>query len=324
MKSAIGFAAAVSAVVLATAGCAAGATTNPSTMPTATASSVRTLSASPSQGSPRLIVLADGVNGGNGIWSLDTNGKWVALAATPGATAVGETAGGIAIATGHDIDERPISDLAHAGTIRSLKWSAAAPVAPVVAIDGSPSGELAIATADEHSLAYGIAAADGTVTALAPAPTQSFTPLVAWLDETSLLVLTMDKLQVSRLAVVKLGDATLEPFASVVGATTFAVSANHQAAAVATENSVYAGPIGTFLSGSQPDQVAAISGSQVVWAIAMNAAGTQVFILSGTEAADGTVGSFHEIGYTKQGSAWAKTFDVAAPFSKAIGQVSLT
>lgn len=323
MKPAIGFVAAVSAVVLAT-GCAAGATTKPSTTPAETASSVRTISASPAQASPRLVVLADGVDGGNGLWSLDANGKWLALAATPGATALGEAAGGIAIATGHDIDMRPFSDLTHAGTITSLKWSAAAPAAPVVAIDGSPSGKLAIATADEHTLAYGVAGADGTVTTMAPAPTQSFTPLVAWLDETSLLVLTMDKLQTSRLAVAKLGDPELMPSASVIGATTFAVSADGQVVAVSTENAVYAAPIGTFLGGSQPEQVAALSASQVVWAISLDATGTQLFILSGTEAADGTVGSFHEIGYSKTGSTWAKTFDVAAPFGKAIGQASLT
>jgi hypothetical protein len=61
----------------------------------------------------------------------------------------------------------------------------------------------------------------------------------------------------------------------------------------------------------------------VVWALALDAGGSRVFMLSGTVAADGTVGSIHELGYARQGSAWVKVLDVPVPFGRAVGQVCL-
>ena len=325
MRTPVGSLAAVAVVALVTAGCAAGATTKPSASPAAAPSVAPSLTGSPTTAvSPQLLVLADGIQGGKGLWSLDAAGKWTVVTSTPTATALGRTADGIAIASTHQVDVRPASALSKPGQITTLKWSAATPGAPVVSVDGSPAGKLAIATADEHTLGYGLAAADGSVTTMSPAPTQSFTPIVAWLDESRLLVLTMDNRQESRLALVTLGSKTVETSSSILGATVFAVSSDQRSVAVATENAVYAGPVATFLNGSRPEQVVTLTGAQVVWAISTNAAGTEVFMLAGTAAADGTLTSFHELGYSKQGAVWTKVMDSPAPFATAVSQVCLS
>jgi len=266
-------------------------------------------------------VLADGVEGGTGLWSLGAGGQWAALGATPNATALGRTSDGIAVASGHDVDMRPASDLTHAGRHATLKWSAAAPAAPVVSLSGSPAGKIALATADERSINYWLAAADGTVTAMASAPTQSFTPLVAWLDESRVLVPSTDNQQVSRLAAVNVATHDVSTINAVLGVTVFGASYKGQSVAVATEKGVYAGPVAALLGGTPPQQVATLADTQVVWALSTDTAGTQVYVLAGTEAADGTVSALHELVYAKQGSIWAKLLDSPAPFTKAIAQV---
>jgi WD40 repeat protein len=332
MRSRIELAAAF-VVVLAIAGCASSATASPSASPAVAASPVKTMEAAIPTAAPtstptarlaaRLIVLADGVEGGTGLWSLDSGGRWMALGATPGATALGRTPNGIVVASGHELDRRPASDLGHAGTVTSLKWSGAAPAAPVVAIDSSPAGKLAMATSDEHTLNYWLAASDGTVTAMTSAPTQSFSPLVAWLAESRVLALSTDNQQISRLVDVNLSTHSIETSNAVLGATTFDVSRDGKSVAVATEKTVYAESVAAVLSGAQPQQIAALADSQIVWALSMDAAGTQVYVLAATEAADGTINSFHEFGYARQGSSWTKVLDSPAPFAKVVAQVCL-
>ena len=74
-----------------------------------------------------------------------------------------------------------------------------------------------MATTGGESQSYWLVAADGKVAPLQPAPSQSFTPLVAWLDDARLLVLTTDNLQASRLAVVDVGARTIEPATDLAG-----------------------------------------------------------------------------------------------------------
>ena len=281
-------------------------------------------SISGSVGIARLIVLANGVDGGVGLWTLDAASKWVALAATPGATALGRTAGGIAIATGHEVDLRSGSNLPHAGTVRTLKWSGTAPAAPIAGLDGSPAGKLAFVTAGDAGVGYALAAADGTVTALSPAPTQSFTPQVAWLDEARLLVPATDNMQISRLAVVDTAAHVLTPSATMLGLRVFGLSANRQTLAASTEDAVYAGPVARFLGGTMPERAVTLADFQVIWALTLDATGTHMYLLSGTEAPDGTLGSFRELGYARQGSVWTKVLDAPAPFTRAIAQVCLS
>jgi hypothetical protein len=164
-------------------------------------------------------------------------------------------------------------------------------------------------------------AADGGVEPLQPAPTQSFTPLVAWLDDSRLLVLTTDKEQVSRLAVVDVAARTIEPSTVLAGVRVFAVSQDKRYLSVATETRVYAGPVEAFLGTGQPATVATVDPSAVVWGLALDDAGTRLAILSGTVAADGLVTSVRETGYARGPAAWAKAFDSPAPFGKAMDQV---
>jgi hypothetical protein len=340
-RSRIGLGALAGLVALLSVGCTpTGATTPPSSTQdnvtttssgtaapasSATASASATAAASGSAGgAAHLVVLADGVNSGVGLWTLDEASKWVALGATPGATALGRTADGVVIATGHDVDLRPGSNLSDAGTVRSLKWSGTEPTAPIVTLDASPAGKLAFATADEVSLDYALAASDGTVTALAPAPTQSFTPQVAWLDEARLLVLATDNMQVSRLAVVDTAGHTITSAQAMSGVRVFGLSADRQTVAAATEHAIYVGAVATLMGQAPPSAAVTLDELQVVWALTLDSAGSRMFMLSGTLGEDGTVGSIHELGYARQASAWIKVVDSAVPFTRGIGQVWLS
>jgi hypothetical protein len=178
-----------------------------------------------------------------------------------------------------------------------------------------------MATADGESQGYWLVAADGSVEPLQPAPTQSFTPLVAWLDDSRLLVLTTDKEQVSRLAVVDVAARTIEPSPVLAGIRVFGVSQDRRYLSVATATSVYAGPVEAFLVTGQPAVVATVDPSAVVWGLALDDIGTRLAMLSGTVAADGLVTSIREIGYDRGPAAWAKAFDSPAPFGKATDQV---
>jgi hypothetical protein len=202
-----------------------------------------------------------------------------------------------------------------------MKWQAPAPTAPIVALAQSPNGKVALSTSDGESHGYWLVVADGGVEPLEPTPSQSFTALVAWLDDSRLLVLTTDKEQVSRLAVGDVTARTIEPSPVLAGIRVFAVSHDRRYLSVATETTVYVGPVEAFLGTGQPATVATVDASAVVWGLALDDAGARLAMLSGTVAADGTVTSVREVGYDRGPAAWTKAFDSAAPFGKAMGQV---
>ena len=317
-------------VALLCAGCMAGQTATPpaSTSTGAPTSAPTTASptpggSDPAEAGPRLIVLADGVDAGLGLWAIDMQGHWTTLGSTPGATALGRTTGGVAVATAHQIDVRPASDLTQPGAKIELRWIGAEPTAPVTALDGSPAGELAFVTSDANSLGYGVADDAGSVAELVPAPTQSFTPLVSWLDSTRLLVLSTDNQQQSRLATVDSTAHTLEPAMAFVGVTAFGLSSDRKTIAAAMGNGVYAGPLAAYMGHAAPQQVMALGDLQIVWAVAADTDGSSVFMLSGTVEPDGKVTSIRELGFSKHGSTWTKVLDSPAPFSRAIAQVYL-
>jgi hypothetical protein len=66
-----------------------------------------------------------------------------------------------------------------------------------------------------------------------------------------------------------------------------------------------------------------VKDTDVVWGLALDATGTQLFMLSGTVGADGTIGSVHEFGYLRQGIGWTKSIDLTTPFTSAVDQVCL-
>jgi hypothetical protein len=315
--SGFGFAAAAAAVVVSIAGCSTGSP------PTATTAGATLSQPTPVSAGGRLIVLAAGPNGGRGLWSLSPDYHWTALADTPTATAIGRTADGLAVVTSAGVEVRKASDLSKPATVMTLKWVGKKPAAPIVGVDYSAAGKAALVMADDTTLSYAVAGLDGTVAALTPAPTQSFSPLVAWLDEGRLLVLSTDNQQVSMLAVIDVAAHTMDQSGGLSGVRVFALSQDRRSIAAATETAVYAGPFLTIAGSSVPAPIVTLAEGQVVWALALDTSGSRLFLLSGSIAADGSVGGVHELGYTRQGSSWQKVLDSAVPFGRALGQVYL-
>jgi hypothetical protein len=295
----------------------AAASATPSVAP-----SVATATAQPSAqpASWRLVVLGNGIDGVMGLWTLDSSAAWKRLGATPGATGLGTSQGGVMVAADRRIETRPWSALSRVGLATTLKWPAGSAAAPVVGLATSPAGKVAVAAANDQGQAYGVVGSGGTVVAVTPAPADSFTPLVAWLDEARLLVLSTDAQQVSRLAVINTVTHSIQPSQTVPGAHLFAVSGNRQLVVASTEKAIYAEPANSLLGGTTPQSVVTLQASQVVWALALDTDGSRVFMLSGTEAADGTVGAIHELGYVRKGASWVRFFDTPAPFNQAIAQ----
>jgi hypothetical protein len=304
-------------------GCAAAASTPSASIRGAATTATASGGSGAQETGANLVVLAEGADGGLGLWALDAESRWIALGATPGATALCATSEGVAVAFGHTLDLRAKSDLAHVGTVMTLKWPGVAPAAPIVGLGSSPGKRLAIVTSDEQSLEYALAGADGAVTALSPQPTQTFKPLVDWLDEARLLVLSTDNQQVSRIAVLDTVAHTLMPSAAVLGVTLFAISSDRQVVTLAAEDAIYALPASTLLGQASPQAVGHVAEFDVVWTLALNADGSRLFAFSGTVASDGTVSSFHGLGYAKGASGWVRTLDVPAPFKAIVGQVYL-
>jgi hypothetical protein len=272
-------------------------------------------------GTPQLVVLGNGVSGGFGLWSFEAPDRWAALTPLPSATGVARFGNSLAIASRGSVEVRSAGTPTTAGTALPMKWQAPAPTAPIVALAQSPNGKVALSTSDGEFHSYWLVAADGSVEPLEPTPSQSFTALVAWLDDSRLLVLTTDAEQVSRLAVVDVTTRTIEPSPVLAGIRVFAVSHDRRYLSVATETTVYAGPVEAFLGTGQPATVATVDPSTVVWGLALADAGTRLAMLSGTVAADGLVTAVREIGYAKGSESWVKEFDSHAPFGKAIAQV---
>ena len=318
---------AIATIALVGAGCASASTSPAGASPAGTSPAGTSPIAGVSDVAPdstahesSVIVLGDGVESGIGLWRFQAPGKWTAVGATQGATAVGRTADGVVVVTGQRAELRSSADLGRGAATITLKWPATAPDWPVVALDPAPSGKLALAVSDGNAFAYSVASADGNVTMLRPAPTQSFTPLIAWLDDSRLLVLSTDKDQVSRLAVVDIAAGTMTPIKTIGGIDSFAVSGDRMTLVAATERDIFVAPVSDWVAGAQPAKLASVDGTGVIWGLAVDKNGTQLAMLAGTVSADGAVTLLHEVGYTKRGSAWSPSFNSPAPFTTARGQ----
>ena len=327
--------AAIATVALVGAGCASSSTSPAGSSPvpsvgsspagsspagSSSGGSVAGGSLDPSAPSASVIVMADGVQGGIGLWRFQAPDKWTSVGATPGATAVARTTDGLVLVAGKNVELRSSADLTRTAATISLEWPAAASSEPVVAVDRAPGGKLALVTSDGSSADYAVATTSGTVTVLQPSPTQSFTPLIAWLDDTRLLVLSTDKQQVSRLAIIDTAAATMTPINTIGGIVSFAVSADRMTLVAATEGDILVAPVSEWIAGEQPQKIASVDASSVIWGLALDKNGTRLAMLSGTVSADGRVGNIHEIGYAKAGSAWSQSFDAPVPITTAGGQ----
>ena len=319
------------AVGLLASGCATG-TKSPPASAGSVASTAAKSSATPSPSAsataaaapvPQLLILGDGVSGGMGLWGFEARNRWTALASVPEATGIARFGEQVAISSGRSVDLRSAGTPGTPGTALPVKWPRDTPTRTIVGLAESPAGNVAMVTVDGESQGYWLAAPSGTVEVLQPAPSQAFTPLVAWLDDARLLVLTTDVDQVSRLAVIDVAAQTIHPSKSVAGVRYFALSPDRRTLAVVTEAKVYADPVETFLGSNQPSVVAGIDPSTLVWGLAFDDSGRELALFSGTLAADGHVVAVRETGYAKGSASWTMAFDSPAPFSRAIDQVWL-
>ncbi len=268
----------------------------------------------------RLLALADGVQGGTGLWTF-TGGVWTARWAVPDAKALGRDAETLTLATGGSLQSRTVSDPGTSGSAITPKWVEQPPGASIVSVDRSDEGSVAIVLSASGVLSYWIASADGTVRSLSPAPQSPFGPSVAWLDSNRLLAISADSQQIARLAVVDRSSRGATLIESVAGVRVFALSPDRSTLAAATESTVCVAPVGDWLASTRPPMAVALRPSQVVWDLALSADGSRMAMLSGTEDASGAVADIHELVYVHQGAIWAPTLDSPVPFSRAIGQV---
>jgi hypothetical protein len=272
-------------------------------------------------GTPQLLALGRAADGEVGLWKLGASRAWQRIETIPDARAIARNGALVTVAHPTALETRPIGALDKTGTRVALTWTVTTPSAPIVAIDRSIMGSTAVAASDEEGLSYGIASPDGVVIALQGAPAESFTPLVAWLDQDQILVLSTGKDQASRLLAVNVSKRTSVTVQRLTGVRWFALSWDYKTVAAATGSGIYLGAASTWLGGGTPTQIIALGESQVVWQLALNQHGTQLAMLSGTLAADGAVSGIRELGYTKTGTSWSKTYDQPVPFTTCLGQV---
>jgi hypothetical protein len=233
------------------------------------------------------------------------------------ATAIASGPNGVVVASGQSIETLRI-DLSVASSV-SLRWPGSAPGGEAAALGLSPRGRIGLAVNDAGGVSYATAGGDGRVTDVTPAATPPFTPLIGWLDESRMVVLSTDDRQVSRLAVGN-SPAELTPLTALSGCRWFAVSGDGGTIAASTESGVFAGPSSSWVSGQAPAQVALIADGNVAWDLALDRSGTRLAFLTGRVADDGTVTQIHELAFAYRSGTWQQTEDVAVPFVKVRGQ----
>jgi hypothetical protein len=98
------------------------------------------------------------------------------------------------------------------------------------------------------------------------------------------------------------------------------VSADGTTLVAATEGDIFVAPVSEWIAGAQPQKIAGVGASRIIWGLALDKSGTRLAMLSGTVSDGGRVGNIHEVGYAKGGSTWSQSFDAPAPITIAKGQ----
>jgi hypothetical protein len=327
----------VAAVCVATTGCASAAQSdmNASSSPLASATESASGSSTgpsltgeptaPWTGSavPQLIVLAEVASGGVGLWTYNSDGTWSAGSGVPAATAIARNGQLLTLAGQGSLQVREVSKPQTVGASLAMRWESAAPGGRVACVDRSGSGKTVVAVADTDSLTFAVVGADGFAKLLSPSPRSPFGPSVAWLDEDRLVALSVDPQMISRLAVVDTAKHSVAVLNGLPGIRTFGVAPDQRSLAAATESGVYVAPIADWLTGRQPKPAVTLDPGQIVWDLAISGDGSRLAMLSGTEAAEGTVGAVHELIYKLDTGSWNRIANSAVPFTSADGQVWL-
>ena len=259
-------------------------------------------------GPPQLAALADGVEGDVGLWTYRDGGGWTAATKVPGATAIARDGTSLVLAQRTSIELRDVARPRDPGSTISVKWAAPPPQGSVACVDRSDSGKTVVAVADAGGFVFGLVSADGAGGPLTPAPTSPFGPSVAWLGTDRLVALSTDNRQVSRLAVIDTAKRSTTLLQRLGGVRVFGVSPDRSTLAVATETGVYVGSVSDWIAEKDFAPIVVLDPMEVVWDLALSGDGSRVAMLSGTEAADGTVADIHEIAYERQAGAWKRIF----------------
>ena len=316
---------------MAVAGCASSVRSEvPATAPSPTAvpTALPSVTAAPTlstggAGSARLVVLADGVKGDVGLWTYGVDGTWTAGAKVPGATAIARDGRRLTIAFRASLEIRDVARPQDLGSPLGVTWPRQAPDGSVACVDRSDSGKTVLAIANADSLTFALVSEQGAASLLSPSPESPFGPSVAWLDTDRIVAVSADARQVPRLAVLDTRKHSTTVLGGLTGVQLLALSPDRLTLAAATETGVYLGAVSDWLAGRDPVEAVGLDSSQVVWDLALSGDGSQLAMLSGTEAADGTVADIRDIGYRRTADGWAKIFDSPAPFTRASGQVWL-
>ncbi|MGD0861763.1 MAG: hypothetical protein ABSA21_03260 [Candidatus Limnocylindrales bacterium] len=271
---------------------------------------------------PRLLVLADGVENGVGLWTY-VSGAWTAQWPLPGATALARDGQSLTLAVDGSLDSRSVAVPQASVASLGVSWRPTPPSGPIVGLDRSDSGATAVVVSESSSLTFAVVAADGTASLLSPPPDSPFGPSVAWLDSDRLVAISADARQIPRLAVIDTAGHKIALVSGLGGVRVFTLSPDRGTLAAATESAVYVARVGDWLADEQPEAAVTLRSSQVVWDLALSADGSRLAMLSGAEDAAGTVGDIHEIVYVYGDSAWDRAVDSPVPFSLTLGQVWL-
>ncbi|MGD0017622.1 MAG: hypothetical protein ABSD62_00010 [Candidatus Limnocylindrales bacterium] len=295
---------------------------------TAATTTVPSLASSPSEsgtaaGLPQLIVLADGVQGGVGLWTYGNDGSWTAGASLPGATAIARDGRRLTLAAQGSLELRDIARPQDVAPQVGVTWPSQMPKGTISCVDRSDAGKTVVAMTDADGITFALVSADGIGGPLLPVPESPFGPSVAWLDADRVLVVSGDTRQIPRLTVLDTTNRSVTFLRGLTGVRGFAVSPDRLSLAAATESAVYVGSVSDLLADREPAAIATLGPSQVVWDLTLDGDGSRLAMLSGTEAADGTVADTHEVGYERREGSWAKIFDSPVPFTRASGQVWL-
>jgi len=322
---------------VALAGCSPANSVPPRTSSPSAVATPSIIAASPSPGitaspssrgtAPQLLVLGKTGTGGAGLWTLDVAGAWSAGVSDPDATALARDGQRLTIARQDGLEFRTVARPNDRGTSVAIGWGFESTGGAPAGLDTSDAGRAAVAIVDSEGIYFAMTDERGGqvgLTPLLPAPESPFGPSVAWLDADRLAVLDTDAMQVSRLAVVDTSKGTIALLPGLAGVRTFALSPDRRVLAAATEAGVYIAPVSDWLGGKTPAKALVPTESQVVWGLALNAAGTRLALLSGAEAADGSVTDIHDMIYEVRAGAWQRILDAPAPFDQPSCQVWLT
>jgi hypothetical protein len=266
-----------------------------------------------------LLVLGTDSAGNRGLWRLAAPGRWNLVVPAPAATTVVRLGGAVAVAGRGHVEEIFMGAPPRA-TLLPLSWPPGASNDPIVALDRAPGGEVAFVTMGDSGPAYLLAGTDGVVSRLTRAPVQPFAPVLAWLDDTTLLALSTDAAQASRLVEVHVRTAAFGRTGAVAGVRDLAISGDRATIAVATADEILVGNVEEALGRGRPRAVAALPEGSVAWALAIDGSGRRIAFLEANVAADGTAAGSHLLVLVRTGESWVLDVDTSVPLTAIAGE----